>query len=110
MSQSDTGSVIKKLVGPHFSLLDRYLSGPSTGLVIEKGGGISGTACQAHACYLAEAMIHVDGKDKIYIAILDGERLMYFSNDPVYKTKIHPSVSKFACGRGGNAKIAYMNK
>jgi hypothetical protein len=100
---------IKRLVGKYFELLNLNLS-VSTGSVVNGAGALEADGCAPHVCTIEEAKIYIEGSGEIYIAILhDGDKIMYFTNNQTYNTKLIAPIKNFA-NSFPNTKVIFMNK
>lgn len=108
LTDKTIGAKTREVTGDKFSLLEASLS-TSSGNKIDKDGYLVANGCAPHVCSVAEARLVISKLGQIYVAILDADRILYFTNDRSRVDQPPESIRDFVRSRGGD-KIYFMSR
>ena len=90
-------AAIKKMVGNEFERLSDKLS-VSSSPKFDSDGNILLEGCSPHACMVSEAAVYLEKNGSISVAMLDDNKISYFTNNSNYKERMVAPLKKFAEG------------
>lgn len=107
LTDLSVGKAVEDLVGKDFALLEANLS-TSAGFKQISNNCILGAGCAPHLCSIAEAIIEICSDGKIHIAILNNEKILYYSNEMTNLNELPSSINSFV-EKFKNCPISIVN-
>lgn len=103
LSDKTLGKKVREAVGNKYPLLETNLS-TSSGSKIGRGEYLVADGCAPHACSVSEARMVIGRLGQVYVAILDKNRVFYFTNDVSRADRPPELISDFIGSRNAVMK------